>query len=88
MDNIEKTSFTSLLAQLDSRNKRIKDLERQLDNYFIVSQKYFKLRQTLREIKQIVEQNQKDYLVNNRVILLCNRIFDKISEVSDDMENN
>ena len=88
MDNIEKTSFTSLLAQLDSRNKRIKDLERQLDNYFIVSQKYFKLRQTLREIKQIVEQNQKDYLVNNGVILLCNRIFDKISEASDDMENN
>ena len=51
----ERTAFTSLLAQLESRNKRIKDLERQLDNYFIVSQKYLKLKQVLREMKAIAE---------------------------------
>lgn len=56
MDNEERTAFTNLLAQLESRNKRIKDLERQLDNYFIVSQKYLKLKQVLREMKEIAEK--------------------------------
>ena len=85
MDNEERTAFTSLLAQLDSRNKRIKDLERQLDNYFIVSQKYFKLRQALREIKQIASREAESHRYNGDAI--WKKII-QTSEVSNDMENN
>lgn len=51
MQNDERIAFNSLLLQLESRNNRIKDLEKQLDNFFIVSHKYYKLKQALRKLK-------------------------------------
>ena len=39
------------------------------------------LKQTLTEIKEIAEEYQKEYIVNNGVVLLCNQILQKISEV-------
>ncbi len=88
MDYEERTAFTSLLAQLDSMNKRIKDLEEQLDNYFIVSQKYYKSLKVLREIKQICEKNIHTF--SDGTVLrytLADKILEKC-EVLDDMEND
>ena len=78
MDNEERTAFTSLLAQLESRNKRIKDLERQLDNYFIVSQKYLKLKQVLSEIKEVCDP-YRDMPIHEFVAILR-----KIEEVENE----
>ena len=87
MDNEERTAFTSLLAQLDSRNKRIKDLERQLDNYFIISQKYLKLKKILTEIKEIAEnviKNVSDRCIETTPMYgVHKQILLKISEVEE-----
>lgn len=80
MSNTEKTSFTSLLTQLDSRNKRIKDLERQLDNFFIVSQKYFKALKALREIKVIANRLEQTKIP---FAAIAEQIKDKVAEVED-----
>ena len=43
-----------------------------------------KLKQTLAEIREIAEEYQKEYLVNNGVFLLCNQILQKINEVENE----
>ena len=42
-----------------------------------------KYSKTLTEIREIAEEYQKEYIVNNGVVLLCNQILQKISEVED-----
>ena len=42
------------------------------------------LKQILTEIKEIAVEYQKEYLVNNGVNLLCNKILNKNSEVIED----
>lgn len=63
-------------------DKRIKDLEKQLDNFFIVSQKYLKLKQALREIKQIACIEAESYRYNGAAI--WKQIIKKINEVEDE----
>lgn len=45
-----------------------------------LNQCLYKNQQALTEIKEIAEEYQKQYIVNNGVVLLCNQILQKISE--------
>ena len=67
--------------QIIKTNKKLKELEKQLDNYFIVSQKYSKLKKVVREIKQILNDVTKPTGIMSYV---KNEILERISEVDED----
>lgn len=69
--------------QIIKTNMKLKELEKQLDNYFIVSQKYSKLKKVVREIKQILNEVTKPTGIMSYV---KNEILERISEV-DEEEN-
>jgi hypothetical protein len=69
--------------QIIQTNMKLKELEKQLDNYFIVSQKYSKLKKVVREIKQILNEVTKPTGIMSYV---KNEILERISEV-DEEEN-
>ena len=58
--------------------ERLEELQEFRDND---KDKLYQAKQTLTEIKEIAEEYQKEYSVNNGVVLLCNQILQKISEV-------
>jgi hypothetical protein len=60
---------------------KLKELEKQLDNYFIVSQKYSKLKKVVREIKQILNEVTKPTGIMSYV---KNEILERISEVEEE----
>lgn len=70
--------------QIIKTNMKLKNLEKQLDNYFIVSQKYSKLKKVVREIKQILNEVTKPTGIMSYV---KNEILERISEV-DECENS
>ena len=70
--------------QIIKTNMKLKNLEKQLDNYFIVSQKYSRLKQLVREIKQILKEVEKPTGIMSYV---KNEILERISEV-DGCENS
>ena len=67
--------------QITKMNLKLKDLEKQLDNYFIVSQKYSRLKQLVREIKQILKEVEKPTGIMSYV---KNEILERISEVEEE----
>ena len=66
--------------QIIQTNMKLKNLEKQLDNYFIVSQKYSRLKQLVREIKQILKEVEKPTGIMSYV---KNEILQRISEVEE-----
>ena len=70
--------------QIIQTNMKLKNLEKQLDNYFIVSQKYSKLKKVVREIKQILNEVTKPTGIMSYV---KKEILERISEV-DECENS
>ena len=66
--------------QIIKTNMKLKNLEKQLDNYFIVSQKYSRLKQLVREIKQILKEVEKPTGIMSYV---KNEILQRISEVEE-----
>lgn len=78
--NIDETNISLLRENMD--------LQRQLDQLKVENESHNnrlkKLHKTLTEIKEIAEEYQKNYLINNGVVLLCNRILQKISEVENE----
>ena len=66
--------------QIIQTNMKLKNLEKQLDNYFIVSQKYSKLKKVVREIKQILNEVTKPTGIMSYV---KNEILERISEVEE-----
>jgi uncharacterized membrane-anchored protein YjiN (DUF445 family) len=82
-----ETSFEQQIQahaeQIIKTNMKLKELEKQLDNYFIVSQKYSKLKKVVREIKQILNEVTKPTGIMSYV---KNEILERISEV-DEEEN-
>ena len=66
--------------QITKMNLKLKDLEKQLDNYFIVSQKYSRLKQLVREIKQILKEVEKPTGIMSYV---KKEILERISEVEE-----
>jgi chemotaxis regulatin CheY-phosphate phosphatase CheZ len=66
--------------QIIKTNMKLKELEKQLDNYFIVSQKYSRLKQLVREIKQILKEVEKPTGIMSYV---KNEILQRISEVEE-----
>lgn len=67
--------------QIIQTNMKLKNLEKQLDNYFIVSQKYSKLKKVVREIKQILNEVTKPTGIMSYV---KNEILERISEVEEE----
>jgi vacuolar-type H+-ATPase subunit I/STV1 len=71
------------------------ELKKEINNKYSVSnfnvifmrEHIHNLKATLTEIKEITEEYQKEYLVNNGVNLLCNQILQKISECEVEDEN-
>lgn len=70
--------------QIIQTNMKLKNLEKQLDNYFIVSQKYSKLKKVVREIKQILNEVTKPTGI---MAYVKDEILERISEV-DECENS
>lgn len=68
--------------QIIKTNMKLKDLEKQLDNYFIVSQKYGKLKKLLQEIKITANREAESYRYNGAAI--WKQIINKINEVEDE----
>jgi hypothetical protein len=67
--------------QIIQTDMKLKNLEKQLDNYFIVSQKYSKLKKVVREIKQILNEVTKPTGIMSYV---KNEILERISEVEEE----
>lgn len=67
--------------QIIQTNMKLKGLEKQLDNYFIVSQKYSKLKKVVREIEQILNEVTKPTGIMSYV---KKEILERISEVAEE----
>jgi len=57
---------------------KIKDLEKQLDNYFIVSQKYSRLKKLIKELRLVGQESMRAGRMIAGAWLMC-----KIDEVED-----
>jgi uncharacterized membrane-anchored protein YjiN (DUF445 family) len=80
IDSLEQQIQTHA-EQIIKTNMKLKELEKQLDNYFIVSQKYSKLKKVVREIKQILNEVTKPTGIMSYV---KKEILERISEVEEE----
>jgi hypothetical protein len=73
------------IKQLKAENEELKKINKaNAKSYEKHWYKLEKYKQALQEIKEIAEEYQKEYLVNNGVFLLCNQILQKCEVLKDE----